>query len=350
MPPIPREDRGSETPLFQSYSAILDTMEGLEECPDKRAFESSFGFLRNRVEAERYERFVRNLAGLSRVALRDCRVLEAGCGYGLLSISLALLGAREVHGIELTAHRLRFVSQIRSVLPLNLPVSFSRGDVSQLPFRDNTMDLVLVVEAISHFAELDRFIADVRRVLVPGGTLLLSDGNNGANPLIRRRTEKYWAQLERGGRSEAATPEVERTPFVEVRANILRTELGMDPAAAREGALHTSGLRHPEILQAGRQYLSTGQWPNHTYRYGTCPMDPRSLQYEEMLFDPCNLGRRLEDFGFRCRILPHFGGEARGGIALLINRLLQQLPPYATKALARGFRIVAVKERRNSCT
>jgi hypothetical protein len=74
-------------------------------------------------------------------------------------------------------------------------------------------------------------------------------------------------------------------------------------------------------------------------------MDPVNDQYEEMLFHPCELGARLDRLGFRSRVLPHFGGEARGGWILGMNRGLQRLPARWTAPAARGFRIVAEKRR-----
>jgi SAM-dependent methyltransferase len=329
--------------LVDVYRDLVSTLDELPDSPDKQVFEGSCGHLRSAGLCRGYARFARGLAELAGVDLPRCRVLEAGSGFGFLSVSLACLGAREVHGLEWSAGRLADVRRYLPRLPSGLPLQFHQGDVADLPFHDHSFDLVLAVEAVSHFAALDRFLAEARRVLAPGGVLLIADGNNGANRRIRASTERYWAQVETGDPSpDPHGPP--RPPFVVARERMLQEELGLDPAEAQKLATLTSGLRHAEVIEAGRRFQATGEKPNRSYRYGTCPMDPVNDQYPEMLIDPTELGARLQRLGFRVRVLPHFGGEARGGWLLSLNRLLQRLPARWTAPVARGFRIVATKE------
>ena len=67
-----------------------------------------------------------------------------------------------------------------------------------MPYADGSFDLVLSVEAISHYRDVGAFIGEAARVLRTGGTLLLSDGNNGRNPRIRRATHALWEEFETG--------------------------------------------------------------------------------------------------------------------------------------------------------
>lgn len=63
------------------------------------------------------------------------------------------------------------------------------ADVRRLPFGDGTVDGILSTSTLDHFdhtAEIDRSLAELRRVLAPGGHLVLSL-DNPHNPLIRLR-------------------------------------------------------------------------------------------------------------------------------------------------------------------
>jgi SAM-dependent methyltransferase len=101
------------------------------------------------------------------------RALDAGCGTGgfLLPLArrLAPQGATVV-GLDLAEGTL---GQARArVRAAGLPVDCVIGDVEALPFDDGAFDLVLANYVLYHVPDLDRAIAELRRVLRPGGTLL----------------------------------------------------------------------------------------------------------------------------------------------------------------------------------
>jgi len=57
-------------------------------------------------------------------------------------------------------------------------------DVHQIPFADESLDAVVVLEALHHFPDYDRALAEIHRVLKPGG-VFYSQEPNGLNPLRR---------------------------------------------------------------------------------------------------------------------------------------------------------------------
>jgi ubiquinone/menaquinone biosynthesis C-methylase UbiE len=109
-------------------------------------------------------------------ALRDglC-VLDAGCGLGG---TVATLDARyqgvSLTGLNIDARQLERARQQVRASPGNTVV-FVEGDACALPFPDASFDVVLAVECIFHFPDRQRFFEEARRVLRPGGRLVLSD-------------------------------------------------------------------------------------------------------------------------------------------------------------------------------
>lgn len=110
-----------------------------------------------------------------------CRVLDIACGIGYGSRHLAD-SARgiEVIGLDLSEQAVRYVeSHFRGDT-----VSFLVGDGTQLAFPDKTFDYVTSFETVEHIPEYEEFLSELRRVLKPGGTLVLSTPNREfTNPL-----------------------------------------------------------------------------------------------------------------------------------------------------------------------
>jgi SAM-dependent methyltransferase len=69
------------------------------------------------------------------------------------------------------------------------------GDATHLPLVDGTVDCVILAEFIEHHLAIDPFLAEIRRVLRPGGHLLITT----PNPLFVNRVIRRWL-LPPGGR------------------------------------------------------------------------------------------------------------------------------------------------------
>ncbi|HEY7480786.1 MAG TPA: class I SAM-dependent methyltransferase [Gemmatimonadales bacterium] len=99
---------------------------------------------------------------------RQGRVLEVGCGRGVaLPILGALLRPTRLVGLDLEAG---FLDQARSRLThAGIAAQLVPGDVRCLPFRDAAFDLVIDFGTCYHIARQGSALAEIARVLVPGG-------------------------------------------------------------------------------------------------------------------------------------------------------------------------------------
>jgi ubiquinone/menaquinone biosynthesis C-methylase UbiE len=100
------------------------------------------------------------------------RVLEPGCGSGRLTARLARIvrPAGAVLGFDLSVEMLRIASR------RNLPVhaALMRASVASIPTADASFDRVICFNAFPHFEDAATAVAEMRRVLRPGGCLWIA--------------------------------------------------------------------------------------------------------------------------------------------------------------------------------
>jgi ubiquinone/menaquinone biosynthesis C-methylase UbiE len=105
----------------------------------------------------------------------DARVLEIGCGTGAVMRALGTFPAvAEVTGVDPSPV---FLAKARE-LAVNLPhLRFVEADGRQLPFGEKAFDVVIFHTVLCHVPEPERALAEAFRVLRPGGTLSVFDGD-----------------------------------------------------------------------------------------------------------------------------------------------------------------------------
>jgi ubiquinone/menaquinone biosynthesis C-methylase UbiE len=134
----------------------------------------------------------RLLGGLERCgdSLEGARVLDVGAGAGIDSLLLALHGAERVVGIDLDfplledSDRGRWARRLtRTVLRRlgvresiddtfgRLPVELVCMDATRMSFADASFDLVVSRAALEHVRPIERGLAEMERVVTPGGLL-----------------------------------------------------------------------------------------------------------------------------------------------------------------------------------
>ncbi|MEU4239128.1 methyltransferase domain-containing protein [Actinoplanes sp. NPDC026619] len=111
-------------------------------------------------------------AALIPAAQRPGAVLvDAGCGGGLMAPHVAGKGYRHV-GVDLGRTGLRMAAT-HGVQPVN-------GDVTALPLADGAADVVAAGEILEHVTDLPATVAELSRVLRPGGLVVIDTVNDNA--------------------------------------------------------------------------------------------------------------------------------------------------------------------------
>jgi SAM-dependent methyltransferase len=111
------------------------------------------------------------------------RLLDAGGGTGRFSAALR----PDVGQVVIADHSQGMLRQARKKGNMDVV----RADVAQLPFADASFERALIIDALHHFARQKESIADVARVLAPGGLLVMEEFD------IRRWGTRAMALLEK---------------------------------------------------------------------------------------------------------------------------------------------------------
>jgi ubiquinone/menaquinone biosynthesis C-methylase UbiE len=103
------------------------------------------------------------------------RVLEVGAGTGFFIVNLALAGrldGAELHATDISPGMLEVCAA--NALAHGLEVRTRAGDAEALPYEDGTFDLVIGHAFLHHLPVPALALAEMRRVLAPGGTLVIA--------------------------------------------------------------------------------------------------------------------------------------------------------------------------------
>ncbi|MFQ6107920.1 MAG: class I SAM-dependent methyltransferase [Candidatus Aminicenantales bacterium] len=131
-------------------------------------------------------------------------VLDAGCGTGVFSIIFARMGALSVVGIDISKRSLERAQRQADQLGLQ-NATFQKVNMLRLPFTDACFDIVWSWGSVHHTADPFGCLAELIRVLKPGGSLLVAvyrrTGLTFLHETLRkgliRLPSKYWIPFSR---------------------------------------------------------------------------------------------------------------------------------------------------------
>tara|TARA_R110002012_G_scaffold91659_2_gene222914 strand:- start:2377 stop:3102 length:726 start_codon:yes stop_codon:yes gene_type:complete len=100
-------------------------------------------------------------------------ILDIATGTGDLAISLAKTSATKIVGLDLSPGMLDVGKVKVKAKKLDDKIEMVIGDSENLPFEDNSFDAITVAFGIRNFETLEKGLADILRVLKPGGIFVI---------------------------------------------------------------------------------------------------------------------------------------------------------------------------------
>jgi SAM-dependent methyltransferase len=258
------------------------------------------------------------------------KVLDVGCGFGIISILFGMFGSDMVVGYDSDSEKIRCFEEILcSVVPSLKNVRVKLGDALEIDYLNETFDVVIANDVISHVRDLGLFFDEVRRVLKKDGVFYIYDANNKLFlPLLFWR-RKFWNRCEYGPVDSLKLRKTDiHLPYLETRKMMIKEYCpSITSKDLQTIAKETAGMYGREILQAAEEFLSKGtisNKPKFKFR------NPLTGEFPEFEINPFRLKRMLNNNGFICKIIGPFLSSdysgLKGGIKRILSRILKIYP------------------------
>lgn len=106
------------------------------------------------------------------------QILDIATGTGDLAIMMSQLNPDKIIGLDISAGMLDVGKRKIANVNLSDKIDMVVGDSENMPFDDNTFDAITVSFGVRNFANLDKGLTEIKRVLKPGGTFVILETSN----------------------------------------------------------------------------------------------------------------------------------------------------------------------------
>lgn len=179
------------------YDGIRPKGEQVEEMFDSIA--PAYDFMNNAMSFGLHRRWrARALEAAADTPLmksgRRQNIIDLATGTGDVAFDLAeRFPDATVTGVDLSAGMLAKAREKRMKLPAGTAsrIAFEQGDCLDLKFADNSFQLATIAYGVRNFENLRQGLAEIHRVLAPGGACVIIELSRPSNPLTRTAYDLY---------------------------------------------------------------------------------------------------------------------------------------------------------------
>lgn len=123
------------------------------------------------------------------------RILDVATGTGDFAIEASRIPGSQITGVDISEGMLEAGRSKIASLGLTERVRLVTGDSEKLDFEDNFFDAVIVAFGVRNFEHLDQGILEIRRVLRPGGLLVVLELSEPENRLTGILYRLYFHRI-----------------------------------------------------------------------------------------------------------------------------------------------------------
>ncbi|MDG1698048.1 MAG: bifunctional demethylmenaquinone methyltransferase/2-methoxy-6-polyprenyl-1,4-benzoquinol methylase UbiE [Polaribacter sp.] len=106
------------------------------------------------------------------------QILDIATGTGDLALMMSKLAPERIVGLDISEGMLEVGKEKIAKASLSDKIEMIVGDSEEMPFTDNTFDAITVSFGVRNFANLDKGIKEIARVLKPTGVLVILETSN----------------------------------------------------------------------------------------------------------------------------------------------------------------------------
>ena len=131
---------------------------------------------KNKEEIFRFSLNNRTILAIEPYVKDGMSILEVGSGTGELISYIANKYTRcSAYGLDFSSESISH--SINTAQTFNIPISFLQSDIKQMPFEDETFDIVFGDQVIGHIYDPNDALKEINRVTKKGGIVAFSIGN-----------------------------------------------------------------------------------------------------------------------------------------------------------------------------
>jgi demethylmenaquinone methyltransferase/2-methoxy-6-polyprenyl-1,4-benzoquinol methylase len=128
-------------------------------------------------------------------AYKPRKILDVATGTGDLAFMICNLEPEKVTGIDIAGNMLAIANQKAVQKRLGNRVHFLEGDAESLSFPDASFDAVTVAFGVRNFEDLEKGLSEMRRVLRPGGVMMILEFSHPASFPMKQFYNFYSKRL-----------------------------------------------------------------------------------------------------------------------------------------------------------
>ena len=130
-------------------------------------------------------------------AIRPQQILDLACGTGDFSIAMARKAHADaqITGVDISEGMLLQMERKVKQAGLQQKIRMMQGNGEQLPFATASMDAVTIAFGIRNFGNREAALKEIRRVLKPGGKLVILELSLPENAFLRRCYKLYFTRV-----------------------------------------------------------------------------------------------------------------------------------------------------------